>query len=115
MSVSQRETMNQSAFSLAASYAMSQVSLLLFIAGQTPESWGAIADVVYLCEYRLSQQCHLTIIDIVEQPEIAADYGILVTPTLMRTDILPRRQVVGAFDSIDQVLKRLNLLNLGNP
>ncbi len=88
---------------------MSQVSLLLFIAGQTPESWSAIADVVYLCEYQLTEQSHLTIIDIVEQPEIAADYGILVTPTLMRTDVLPRCQVVGTFDSIDQVLQRLGL------
>lgn len=104
--------MNQSAFSFARSYAMSQVSLLLFIAGQTPESWGAIADVVYLCEYRLIQQCRLTIIDIVEQPEIAATYGILVTPTLMRVDALPHRQVVGAFGSVEQVLQRLNLLNL---
>lgn len=91
---------------------MSQVSLLLFIAGQTPESWRATADVVYLCEYRLSQQCRLTIIDIVEQSEIAADYGILVTPTLMRTDVSPHRQVVGAFGSMEQVLQRLDLLNL---
>ncbi|MGP1383909.1 MAG: circadian clock KaiB family protein [Thainema sp.] len=88
---------------------MSQVSLLLFIAGQTPESWSAIADVVYLCEYRLTQQCRLTIIDIVEQPEIGADYGILVTPTLMRIDISPRRQVVGTFDATPQVLQRLEL------
>lgn len=88
---------------------MPQISLLLFISGQTPESWSAIADVVYLCEYQLAKQCYLTIIDVVEQSELAAKYGILVTPTLMRIDVSPRRQIVGSFTATAQVLQRLGL------
>ncbi len=81
----------------------------LFVTGQTPRSEQAIASARALCEKRLAGRAELSIIDVLDQPELAEEEKILATPTLIRETPPPRRRVIGALDDTDEVLLRLGL------
>jgi circadian clock protein KaiB len=59
--------------------------LRLYIAGQTPKSITALANLKKICDEHLANQYNIEIIDLVRHPELARKDQILAIPTLVRS------------------------------
>lgn len=84
-------------------------SLRLYVAGQTPKSVTAFANLKAICEEHLKGRYSLEIIDLLEHPELARDDGILAIPTLVRKLPPPLRKIIGDLSNTDKVLLGLDL------
>ena len=78
----------------------------LFVTGQTAKSDNAISNIRAVFAH-LGYPLELTIIDVLEQPELAEEYKILATPTLIKISPLPVRRIIG--DLSDENKLRLGL------
>ncbi len=83
--------------------------LRLYIAGQTPRSLTAIANLQKFCEGRLAGQYHIEVIDLVEKPKLASRDQILAIPTLVRRSPGPVRKIIGDLSNMERVLAELDL------
>lgn len=82
--------------------------LTLFVTGQSIRSQRAVANLRQLCE-ALRGQCELTIVDVLERPQLAEDEKIMATPTVIRRRPLPVRRVIGDLSDPDKVILWLDL------
>jgi thioredoxin-like negative regulator of GroEL len=85
-----------------------RVELRLFVAGMGPRSTQAVSDLQRLCA-KYGDHCHVEIVDIYEQPAMAAQEQIVAVPTLARVQPLPLRRVIGAIGNIDHVANNLGI------
>lgn len=83
--------------------------LRLYVAGQTPKSLTALANLKRLCEGQLAGRYHLEVIDLLEHPHLARRDDILAVPTLVRKLPPPIRKVIGDLSSQERVLVGLGL------
>ena len=88
---------------------MDKLSLTLFITGQTMRSRSALQNLQTLFEEIGGKGYELSIIDVLEHPQLAEDEKIIATPTLVKTRPLPVRRIVGDLTSKTQVLEWLDL------
>ena len=65
-------------------FSMSQYLLKLYIMGDSSKSQRAIANIFRICREELSDLYTVEIIDVLEQPQLAEQDKILVTPTLVK-------------------------------
>lgn len=86
-----------------------EVSLRLYVTGQTPRSERAIGNLHRICAERFSNQCEIMIVDVLEQPQHAERDHIIVTPTLIRVSPLPSRRIIGDLSDTSKVLMGLGL------
>jgi circadian clock protein KaiB len=82
--------------------------LTLFVTGQSVRSQRAVANLRSLCD-GLGDRCELTVIDVLERPQVAEDERILATPTVIRHRPLPLRRVIGDLSDRAKVLLWLDL------
>ena len=87
-----------------------QFQFTLFIAGETPRSQRAIANLKRIALERLGGDYELTVVDVQQEPERAVEERILTTPTLVKRAPEPRRRVTGDLTHAEQVLIALSLL-----
>jgi circadian clock protein KaiB len=83
--------------------------LRLYVAGQTPKSLTALANLRRLCESQLAGRYQLEVIDLLEHPHLARRDEILAVPTLVRKLPPPIRKVIGDLSSQERVLVGLGL------
>ncbi len=83
--------------------------LRLYVAGQTPKSLTALANLKRLCESELAGRYQLEVIDLLEHPHLASQDEILAVPTLVRKLPPPIRKVIGDLSSKERVLVGLGL------
>ncbi len=83
--------------------------LRLYIAGQTPRSVGAFTNLKRICEEHLQGRYELEIIDLVENPALAAGDQILAVPTLVRRLPKPIKKIIGDLSNRERVLVGLDL------
>lgn len=83
--------------------------LILYVAGLTPRSTRAIANIKKICEGALKGRYDLQVIDLYQHPELAAQEQIVALPTLIRKLPEPLRRMVGDLSDRDKVLVRLDL------
>jgi circadian clock protein KaiB len=83
--------------------------LRLYIAGQSPKSLRAFANLKTLCEEHLAGRYELEIIDLVEQPALARSDDILAIPTLVRRLPAPLRKIIGDLSNTERVLVGLRV------
>lgn len=88
---------------------MTKYHLRLYITGHTPKSEMAIANLHRICEERLAGECEVSVIDVLEQPQVAEREKILATPTLVKQSPQPTRRVIGDLSNLEQVLVGLGL------
>jgi circadian clock protein KaiB len=88
---------------------MNKPLLKLYVTGHTPRSERAIANLRRLCREQLCGQFELVIIDVLENPRLAEEEGVLVTPTLIKELPPPLRRIIGDLSGVDKVLLRLEL------
>ena|SRR5579883_2747516 len=87
----------------------SEWELTLYIAGQTPRSLAAIANLKSFCESYLPNRYRLAVVDLFEQPQLARDDQIIAIPTLVRKMPQPIRKVIGDLSNTQRVLLGLQL------
>jgi circadian clock protein KaiB len=83
--------------------------LRLYVAGQSPKSLQALANLKMLCEEHLGDNYDIEIIDLIEHPSRACSDDILAIPTLVRRLPSPLRKVIGDLSNTERVLVGLQL------
>ena len=83
--------------------------LRLYVAGQTPRSLAAFANLKKICEEHLAGQYHIEVIDLIKKPQLASGDQILAIPTLVRKLPEPIRKIIGDLSDTERVLVGLNL------
>jgi circadian clock protein KaiB len=83
--------------------------LRLYIAGQTPRSIKAFANLKRLCEEHLAGKYRLEVIDLIQNPQLAAGDQILAVPTLVRRLPEPVRKIIGDLSNTERVLVGLDV------
>lgn len=83
--------------------------LRLYIAGNTPKSLAALANLKKYCEQHLCDKYTLEIIDLLKHPQLAAGDQILAVPTLVRKVPVPVRKIIGDLSNAEKVLVGLDL------
>jgi len=85
------------------------LELRLYIAGNTPKSMTALANLKKYCEQHLRNKYALEIIDLLVQPQLAAGDQIFAIPTLVRKVPVPIRKIIGDLSNEEKVLVGLNI------
>jgi len=83
--------------------------LCLYVAGQTPRSARAIANIKRISERELQGRYELEIVDVYQEPERAKSEQLFALPTLIKKLPAPLRRVIGDLSDTDKVLVGLNL------
>jgi circadian clock protein KaiB len=86
-----------------------QWHLRLYVAGQSPKSLKAYANLIRMCEEHLEARYDVEIVDLVENPQLAAGDEIIAIPTLVRRLPAPMRKIIGDLSDSDRVLVGLQL------
>lgn len=85
-------------------------TLRLYVAGQTPKSIAAFANLRRICETHLKGRYWIEVIDLQEQPQLARADQILAIPTLVRRLPEPVPKIIGDLSNTERVLVGLDLL-----
>jgi circadian clock protein KaiB len=90
-------------------------TLRLYIAGDSPRSRTALANLKALCEARLKGNYDIEVIDLTKRPELAKVDQILAVPTLVRKVPEPMKRIIGDLSNADRALVALDMHMLANP
>lgn len=83
--------------------------LRLYVAGQTPKSVAALANLTAYCEQHLAGRYKLEVIDLLVSPQLAEGDQILAIPTLVRKVPEPIRKIIGDLSNEERVLVGLDV------
>jgi len=83
--------------------------LRLYVAGQTPKSVLALANLKEICETHLQGRYEIEVIDLLENPQLAQGDQILALPTLVRRLPEPIKKIIGDLSNTERVLVGLDL------
>ena len=84
--------------------------LRLYVAGQTPKSITALANLKRLCEEHLENQDRIEVIDLARDPQLARKDQILAIPTLVRNLPTPIKKIIGDLSNTEKVLLGLDVV-----
>ena len=79
------------------------------MAGQTPKSIRAFANLKALCEEHLKDRYQIEVIDLMENPQLARGDQIVAIPTLVRSLPQPVRKIIGDLSNSVRALVGLDL------
>jgi circadian clock protein KaiB len=88
--------------------------LRLYVAGQTPKSLTAFRNLKMICEQHHKDQYQIEVVDLLENPVLAAGDQILAIPTLVRCLPEPMKKIIGDLSNTARVLVGLDLQPLPN-
>jgi circadian clock protein KaiB len=83
--------------------------LRLYVTGLTARSARAISNIKRVCEEELRDNYDLEVIDIYQQPALAAGQRIVATPTLIKELPAPVRRLIGDLSDHEKVLFGLDI------
>ena len=83
--------------------------LRLYVAGQTPKSVAALANLKKYCEQHLKGRYQLEVVDLLVHPQLAEGDHILAIPTLVRKVPEPIRKIIGDLSNEERVLVGLDV------
>jgi circadian clock protein KaiB len=83
--------------------------LRLYIAGQTPKSVAALANLNRLCEEHLASRYRIEVVDLLQNPKLARGDQILAVPALVRRLPSPMKRIIGDLSNTAGVLVGLDL------
>jgi len=86
--------------------------LRLYVAGQTPKSIRAFANLKVLCDQHLQGRYQIEVIDLLEHPEMARGDQIVALPMLVIKLPQAVRKIIGDLSTTDRVLVGLALQEL---
>ena len=85
------------------------MTLRLYVAGQTPKSVAALANLRRICEEHLAGEYTIEVVDLLENPQLAQGDQIVAIPTLVRKLPEPMRKIIGDLSNTERVLVGLDL------
>ena len=85
------------------------VELRLYVAGQTPKSLVAFANLTRICNEHFADRYLIEVIDLLENPQLAEGDQILAVPTVVRRLPPPMKKLVGDLSNSERTLVGLNL------
>jgi circadian clock protein KaiB len=83
--------------------------LRLYVTGQSPNSIRAIENLRRACEENVPGRYRIEVVDLLENPRLAADDQILAVPTVVRKLPVPIRKIVGDLSDTDRLLVGLQV------
>lgn len=83
--------------------------LRLYVAGDTPNSALAVANLKAICQSHLPGRHVIELVDVFREPKMALADRILITPALVKLAPPPMRTVVGTLTDTATVLHALGL------
>ena len=83
--------------------------LRLYVAGQTPKSIAALANLKKICQEHLQEKYNIEIVDLVRNPQLARKDQILAIPTLVRNLPTPIKKIIGDLSNTEKVLLGLEI------
>jgi len=83
--------------------------LKLYVAGQSPKSIRAIANLKKICEENLKGTYEMEVIDLYENPQLAQGDQIVAVPTLIRKLPEPLSRIIGDLSDTERVLVGLDI------
>ncbi len=84
-------------------------NLRLYVAGKTPKSVAALSNIQKICEEHLAGRFRIEVVDLLENPQLAAGDQILAVPTLVRRLPPPLKRIIGNLSDSERVLVGLDL------
>jgi circadian clock protein KaiB len=85
-------------------------NLRLYVAGQTPKSLTALANLKRICDEHMNGQYSIEIIDLMENPQLAQRDQIVAIPTLVRELPSPLKRIIGDLSNTERVLVGLDVV-----
>lgn len=83
--------------------------LRLYVAGHTPKSVRALANLKALCEEHLAGEYTIEVVDLVKSPQLAEGDQIVAVPTLVRKLPPPLKRIIGDLSNTEKILVGLDL------
>jgi hypothetical protein len=87
--------------------------MMLFLAGDEPNSRAARANLQKLCDQCLAGRAVIEIIDVLVDYRKALEYRVLITPALVVLHPAPITRIVGTLADMEAVLTALQLSSKG--
>lgn len=84
-------------------------NLRLYVAGQTPKSTAAIANLKKICDTHLTGRYEIEVIDLTKNPGLAQRHQIIAIPTLIRQLPEPLKRIIGDLSNMEKVLVGLDI------
>ncbi|HEV7993890.1 MAG TPA: circadian clock KaiB family protein [Gemmatimonadaceae bacterium] len=88
---------------------MTELRLTLFVAGDSPRAREAAANLARACEGFQPGEVTVETVDVLVNPQLADDFRVLTTPTVVRVAPPPRRRATGDLADAAQLLAALAL------
>ena len=89
--------------------ATNEYQLKLYVAGYTSKTRAAMQNLITICETHLAGRYRIEVIDLLENPKLAAGDQILAVPTLVRQLPEPIKKIIGDLSNEERVLVGLDL------
>ena len=83
--------------------------LRLCVSGMTPRSRDALVNLKQICDTYLEGHYQLEVIDLYQQPALAAVHQIIATPTLLKSYPPPLRRLIGDLSDTEATIRRLGI------
>ena len=83
--------------------------LRLYVAGNTPNSIAAFANLKEICEIHFGGKYQIEVIDLLRNPQLAQGDQIIAVPTLVRKLPHPVKKIIGDLSNHERVLVGLDL------
>lgn len=87
--------------------------LRLYLAGETPRSVAALANLREICETHLPGRFEIEVVDLLDTPHLAAEHDIVAIPTLIRQLPPPVQRIIGDLSDHLRVLRGLEVEPVG--
>jgi circadian clock protein KaiB len=88
-------------------------NLRLYVAGQTPKSVTALANLKRICDEHMHGEYAVEVIDLMENPQLARRDQIVAIPTLVRELPSPLKRIIGDLSNVERVLVGLDVVSRG--
>jgi len=88
-------------------------NLRLYVAGQTPKSVMALANLKRICDEHMQGKYSVEVIDLMENPQLARRDQIVAIPTLVRELPSPLKRIIGDLSNTERVLVGLDVVSQG--
>jgi circadian clock protein KaiB len=83
--------------------------LRLYVAGETPRAAAALANLKRVCEEHLGGRYSIEVVDLLQNPRLAAGDQIVAIPTLVRRLPPPIKKIIGDLSNEERLLVGLDL------
>lgn len=85
--------------------------LRLYVAGQSPRSLAALANLKKICETHLKGKYRIEVIDLLAHPELAQADQIVAIPTLIRKFPPPMKRILGDLSNRERTLIGMEIVS----